>query len=72
MVTEYARLPNAPGERGRTMKVARGALQLPLALWERAGVRETGMATATYVFSGGVDAMAVRSFIEGSPWNRIR
>jgi hypothetical protein len=54
------------------MKVARGALQLPLALWERAGVRETGMATATYVFSGGVDAMAVRSFIEGSPWNRIR
>jgi hypothetical protein len=43
-----------------TMKVARSALPVTLAHWERAGVRETVMAAATYVLSGGADAMAVR------------
>jgi hypothetical protein len=43
-----------------TVKVARSALRLPLALWERAGVRETVMAAATYVLSGGAGAMTVR------------
>jgi len=31
-----------------TMKVARSALPLPLALWERAGVRETAMASSAF------------------------
>jgi hypothetical protein len=43
-----------------TMKVARSALRLPRALGERAGVRETVMAAATYIFRGGADAMAVK------------
>ena len=30
------------------MKVACSALQLPLALWERAGVRETAMASSAF------------------------
>jgi hypothetical protein len=42
-----------------TVKVAQSALQIPLALWERAGVRETVMAAATYIVRGGADAMAV-------------
>jgi hypothetical protein len=41
------------------VKVARSALQIPLALRERAGVRETVMAAATYIVWGGADAMAV-------------
>jgi len=41
------------------MKVARSALPVTLAHWERAGVRETVMATATYIVWGGADAMAV-------------
>jgi hypothetical protein len=43
-----------------TMKVARSALPVTLANWERAGVRETVMAAATYILWGGADAMAVR------------
>jgi len=42
-----------------TVKVARSALQIPLALRERAGVMETVMAAATYIVRGGADAMAV-------------
>jgi hypothetical protein len=42
------------------MKVARSALPVTLAHWERAGVRETVMAAATYILWGGADAMAVR------------
>jgi hypothetical protein len=43
-----------------TMKVARSALPVTLAHWERAGVRETVMAAAaTYILWGGADAMAV-------------
>ena len=30
------------------MNVARSALRLPLALWERAGVRETAMASSAF------------------------
>jgi len=45
------------------MKVARSALRISLAHWERAGVRETVMAPATYIVRGGTDAMAV----SGSP-----
>jgi hypothetical protein len=41
------------------VKVVRSALRIPLALGERAGVRETVMAAATYI-RGGADAMAVR------------
>jgi hypothetical protein len=41
------------------VKVARSALRIPLALGERAGVRETVMAAATYILRGGADAMAV-------------
>jgi hypothetical protein len=48
------------------MKVARSALPATLAHWERAGVRETVMAAATYILSGGADAMAVsQTRIEG-------
>jgi hypothetical protein len=43
-----------------TVKVVRSALLIPLALGERAGVRETVMAAATYILWGGADAMAVR------------
>jgi hypothetical protein len=43
-----------------TVKVVRSALRIPLALGERAGVRETVMAAATYILRGGADAMAVR------------
>jgi hypothetical protein len=32
-----------------TVTVERSALQIPLALWERAGVRETVMVAATYI-----------------------
>jgi hypothetical protein len=42
-----------------TMKVARSALPVTLAHWERAGVSETVMAAATYILWGGADAMAV-------------
>jgi Flp pilus assembly protein CpaB len=42
-----------------TVKVARSALQISLALRERAGVRETAMAAATHIVRGGADAMAV-------------
>jgi hypothetical protein len=42
-----------------TVKVVRSALRIPLALRERAGVRETVMAAATYILRGGADAMAV-------------
>jgi hypothetical protein len=41
------------------MKVTRSALPITLAHWERAGVRETVMAAATYILRGGADAMAV-------------
>jgi len=42
------------------MKVARSALPvIPLAHWERAGVRETVTPAATYILWGGADAMAV-------------
>jgi hypothetical protein len=41
------------------MKVARSALPVTLAHWERAGVRETVMAAATYILRGGADAMTV-------------
>jgi len=41
-----------------TVKVARCALQIPLALWEKAG--ETVTAAATYIVRGGADALAVR------------
>jgi hypothetical protein len=41
------------------MKVAPSALHISLALRERAGVRETVMAAATYILRGGADAMAV-------------
>jgi hypothetical protein len=41
------------------VKVARSALQVPLDLRERVGVRETVMAAATYTLSDGADAMAV-------------
>jgi hypothetical protein len=43
------------------MKVARSALPVTLAHWERAGARETVMAAATYILWGGADAMAVSS-----------
>jgi hypothetical protein len=46
------------------MEVAHSALPVTLAPWERAGVRETGMAAATYILWGGADAMAVSG---GSP-----
>jgi hypothetical protein len=42
-----------------TMKVARSAPRISLALRERTGVRETAMAAATCIFRGGADAMAV-------------
>jgi hypothetical protein len=42
------------------VKVARNALRIPLALGERAGVRERVMAAATYILRGGADAMVVR------------
>jgi hypothetical protein len=42
-----------------TMKLARSALPVTLAHWERAGVRGMGMAAATYILWGGADAMAV-------------
>jgi hypothetical protein len=42
-----------------TMKVARSALPVTLANWERAWVMETVMAAATYSLWGGADAMAV-------------
>jgi hypothetical protein len=42
-----------------TVKVVRSALRIPLALGEKAGVRETVMAAATYILRGGADAMAV-------------
>jgi hypothetical protein len=47
-----------------TMKVARSALPVTLAHWERVGVRETVMAAATdfvpcWFSGGGADAMAV-------------
>jgi len=48
------------------MKVARSALPVTLAHWERAGVRETVMAAATYILWGGADAMAVS---DGPPRN---
>jgi hypothetical protein len=41
------------------MKVARSALPVTLAHWERAGARETVMAAATYILWGGADAMSV-------------
>jgi hypothetical protein len=41
------------------VKVVRSALRIPLALGERAGVRETVMAAATYILRGGADVMAV-------------
>jgi hypothetical protein len=41
------------------MKVPRSALRIFLALRERAGVRETVTAAATYIFRGRADAMAV-------------
>jgi hypothetical protein len=41
------------------MKVARSTLPVTLAHWERAGVRETVMAAATYILWGGADAMIV-------------
>jgi hypothetical protein len=46
------------------VKVAHGALQIALALLERAGVRETAMAAATYILWVGAGAMAVA----GSVW----
>jgi len=42
------------------VKVARNALRIPLALWERTGVRETVMGAATYILRGAADAMIVR------------
>jgi hypothetical protein len=39
------------------VKVARSALQILLALWEKTG--ETVAAVATYALRGGADAMAV-------------
>jgi hypothetical protein len=44
------------------VKVARSALQLPLALWERVGVRETAMVAATYILQGGAGTMAVGGY----------
>jgi hypothetical protein len=44
------------------MKVAPSALRISLALREMAGVRETVMAAATYIFRGGADAMAVSRY----------
>jgi hypothetical protein len=41
------------------VKVARSKLEIPLALWERAGVRETVMTAVTYLVRRGADAMAV-------------
>jgi septal ring factor EnvC (AmiA/AmiB activator) len=64
--------------RGLTMEVARSALPVTLAHWERAGVRETVMAAATYTLWGGADGMAVRrarlpdslsSLMK--PWSRV-
>jgi hypothetical protein len=43
-----------------TVKVARSALHIPLALWERDGVRETVMVSAAYIYRGGAGAMTVR------------
>jgi hypothetical protein len=45
------------------MKVARRALRLSLALRERAGVRDTVMVAATYIFRDGADAMAVSTVL---------
>jgi len=42
-------------------KVAPRALLISLALWERAGVRETIMVPTTYILKGGVGAMIVRT-----------
>jgi hypothetical protein len=56
----------APGLHGEgivsvcTVKVARSALRIPLALWERTSVRETVIGAATYILRGAADAMIVR------------
>jgi hypothetical protein len=54
------------------MKVAPSALPISLALRKRAGVRETVMAAATYIFRGGADAMAVSSDEAMPLWPNIR
>jgi len=47
--------------RGRIIaKLAPAALRIPLALRERAGVRETVMVAAIYSLGSGADAMTVR------------
>jgi hypothetical protein len=38
---------------------ARSALRIPLALWERAGVGETALVTATYMREGGAGTTTV-------------
>jgi hypothetical protein len=42
------------------VKVARSALHIPLALWQRDGVRETVMVSAADIYRGGTGAMTVR------------
>jgi hypothetical protein len=49
-----------------TMKVARSALPVTLAHWERAGVSEAVMTAATYILWGGADAMAVSATRNGT------
>jgi hypothetical protein len=48
------------------MKVARSALPVTLANWERAGVSEAVMTAATYILWGGADAMAVSATRNGT------
>jgi hypothetical protein len=48
------------------MKLARSALHISLPLRERAGVRETIMAHATYIFPGGAGAMIVSAILRDS------
>ncbi len=43
-----------------SVKVARSALLISLSLWERAGVRETFMRPAAYIFGGAAGRMNVR------------
>jgi hypothetical protein len=48
------------------MKVARSALPVTLAHWERAGVMETVMAAATHILWGGADAALIVNSAKGA------
>ncbi len=54
-----------------TLKVAPKALRVPLSLWDRAGVREATMATATIMLWGGAGAMVVSAPSWGPSANQL-